>query len=312
MNTATKSKSVRLRELINRKDKVLAVMQPPSAAHARIMEMSGCEAGYVGTGAVTAAYTGLSDVGTITMTESLTVGRWIAETVNFPIIQDGDTGHGGIMAVRRLVRECIHAGMAGVRINDQPIEGKRSAASAGMEVVPLAQAIVRYRAAVDMKNELDPNFVIMSQCFARDESGSSIDKTIARLKAYKEEAGVDWVQLQAPRSVEEIKLARAAISGPFSFIGGRLPRILSLKEHLDLGFNIAWYVQFCRYVTYAAVWDFMQAYQEKNIGAWEDFLASRKDRPYPIPKVGPEGEGIEKQRELEERYFPAAMFIPSR
>ena len=88
---------------------------------------------------------------------------------------DGDTGHGGIMAVRRMVRECIHAGIAGIRIDDQPIEGKRKTQSAGVEVVPLEQAIARYRAAVDMKNELDPNFVVMAQCYARDAANSNLD-----------------------------------------------------------------------------------------------------------------------------------------
>jgi 2-methylisocitrate lyase-like PEP mutase family enzyme len=133
----SQSKGARLRELINRKDKVLAVLHPPTAAHARIMERAGCEAGFVGTGGVVGAYTGLADVGTATMTECIQIGQWIARSVSFPIILDGDTGHGGIMAVRRLVRECIHAGIAGVRIDDQPIEGKRRTQAAGLDVVPL-------------------------------------------------------------------------------------------------------------------------------------------------------------------------------
>src|SRR5919199_3390583 len=105
----TTSKAARLRELIHRKDKVLAVLHPPTAAHARIMEKAGCEAGFVGTGGVVGAYTGLADVGALTMTECVQIAGWIAQAVNFPIIIDGDTGHGGIMAVRRLVRECIRA-----------------------------------------------------------------------------------------------------------------------------------------------------------------------------------------------------------
>jgi hypothetical protein len=58
-------------------------------------------------------------------------------------------------------------------------------------------------------------------------------------------------------------------------------------------------------VTWAALWEFMQAFRRRGVGAWEDFVARHKDRPYPIP--GPEGEGLEKQRELEERYFSPAM-----
>src|SRR5918993_5202785 len=131
-----KEKTARLRELIHRKDKVLAVLHPPTAAHARIMEKAGCEAGFVGTGGVVGTYTGMADVGTMTMMECVQVAGWIAQSVNFPVMIDGDTGHGGIMAVRRLIRESIHAGIAGIRIDDQPIEGKRKTQNAGIDVVP--------------------------------------------------------------------------------------------------------------------------------------------------------------------------------
>src|ERR1700692_554643 len=226
--------TTRLRELINRTDRVLAVLHPPSAALARIMEKAGCEVGFVGTGGVVGAYTGLADVGTLTMLECVQIAGWIAQSVQFPVIMDGDTGHGGIMAVRRMVKECIRRGIAGVRIDDQPIEGKRKTQSAGVEVMPLDLAIARYRAAVDMKNELDPDFVVMAQCYARDAANGGFDDALARLKAYREVAGVDWVQLESPHSVDEIKAARAALSGPLSFMKGKLPRYLGLGEHLRL------------------------------------------------------------------------------
>jgi 2,3-dimethylmalate lyase len=302
-----RSKSTRLQELIHRTDRVLVVLHPPSAAHARIMEQAGCEVAFVGTGGVVGAYTGLADVGTATMTECVQIAGWIAQSVSFPVIVDGDTGHGGIMAVRRLVRECIRAGIAGVRIDDQPIEGKRQTQTAGVEVVPLPQAIARYRAAVDMKDELDPDFVVMAQCYARDAANSSLDDCIARLRAYETEGGADWVQLESPHSVEEIKRARAAVSGPLSFMKGKLPRYLSPEEHLALGVTIAWYPAFTHHVTWAALWDFLQEFQARGIAAWEDFVASRKNRPYPEPRAGREGEGAERQRELEERYFSDEM-----
>ena len=214
------SPGARLRELIQRKDQVLAVLHTPSAALARIMELGGCEAGFVGTSGVVGAYTGLADVGTATMTECVTIAGWISQTVRFPVIMDGDTGHGGIMAVRRMVRECIRAGIAGVRIDDQPIEGKRRTQTAGVEVVPLEQAVARYRAAVDMKNELDPDFVVMAQCYARDAAGGGLVDCLRRLRAYENEAGVDWVQFESPHSEDEIRRARAVVKGPFSFMKG--------------------------------------------------------------------------------------------
>jgi 2-methylisocitrate lyase-like PEP mutase family enzyme len=302
----SRSPTARLQELIHRRDKVLAVLHPPSAAHARIMERAGCEALFVGTGGVVGAYTGLADVGTATLSECVEIAGWIADSVAIPVIMDGDTGHGGIMAVRRMVRECIRRGIAGVRIDDQPIEGKRKTGSAGVEVVPLEQAIARYRAAVDIKNELDPDFVVMAQCYARDAANGGLDDALVRLKAYREAAGVDWVQLEAPHSIAEIKAARAVVDGPFSFMKGRLERYLDLDEHLALGVTIAWYPGFTHHVTWAALWDFMTAFRARGVAAWEDFVASRKERPYPIPETPAAGEGIAKQRALEERYMPGA------
>jgi hypothetical protein len=38
----------------------------------------------------------------------------------------------------------------------------------------------------------------------------------------------------------------------------------------------------------------------------KEFGERHKDRPYPHPRVEPEGEGADKQREVEERYFSGA------
>jgi 2-methylisocitrate lyase-like PEP mutase family enzyme len=295
-------KATRLRELLARKDRVLSVLHPPTAALARIMQRGGCEAGFVGTSAVVGGYTGLADVGTATMTECVQIGKWIANSVSFPVILDGDTGHGGVMAVRRLVRECIEAGLAGVRIDDQPIEGKRRTQSAGVEAVPLEQAIARYRAAVDMKNELDPAFVIMAQCYARDAVNGGLADCIKRLGAYQRDAGVDWVQFESPHSVDEIRQARGAVKGVLSFMKGKLPRYLSAEEHLALGVNVAWYPGFTHHVIWAALSDFMRDFQARGVAAWDDFQAKHAAGSYPIPDVPADGEGGEKQLELEKRY----------
>jgi 2,3-dimethylmalate lyase len=297
------SPGARLRELIHRKDRVLAVLHTPSAALARIMELAGCEAGFVGTSGVVGAYTGLADVGTATMTECVTIAGWIAQSVKFPVIMDGDTGHGGIMAVRRLVRECIEAGLAGVRIDDQPIEGKRGTQSAGVQIAPLAQAIARYRAAVEMRNELDPSFVIMAQCYARDAVNGGLEACIERLRAYERDAGVDWVQFESPHSVDEIRRARVEVKGVLSFMRGKLPRYLSAEEHLALGVNVAWYPGFTHHVVWAALSDFMREFHKRGVAAWDDFQAAHPSGSYPIPEVPAAGEGGEKQRELERRYY---------
>jgi 2-methylisocitrate lyase-like PEP mutase family enzyme len=131
---------------------------------------------------------------------------------------------------------------------------------------------------------------------------------LQRLSAYQREARVDWVQLESPHSMEEIKQARQAVTCPLSFMRGKLPRYLTLEEHLELGVTIAWLPSFSHHVIWAALSDFMADFSTRGIAAWEDFVASRKVRPYIIPELPPDGEGLDKQRALEERYLsPASL-----
>ena len=115
--------------------------------------------------------------------------------------------------------------------------------------------------------------------------GWDVGDTIRRLRAYRDEAGVDWVQFESPHSIDEIRAARAAVKGPFSFMKGKLGRYLDLHEHLALGVTIAWYPGFTHHVTWAALWDFMTAFQSSGVKAWDAFVDSRGDRPYPTPEV---------------------------
>src|SRR5438093_4431099 len=159
--------SSRLRSLLARDDRVLAVLGTPNAFHAQIMEAAGCEAAFVGTGITGGNYTAFPDTGVLSAAECVQFGGYIARAVSFPVVLDGDTRHGGGPAVRRLVHDCIRAGLAGIRIDDQPIEGKRATQTPGIEVVSREAAVDRYRAAGRARDELDPDFVVMAQCYAR-------------------------------------------------------------------------------------------------------------------------------------------------
>ena len=300
---STPRATTRLRQLIHRRGRVLTVMHPPSVALARVMEAAGVEAGFIGTGGVVGSYTGLADVGVATMTECIQVAGWIARAVSFPVILDGDTGHGGIMTVRRMVRECINAGVAGVRIDDQSIERKRGTGSAGIVVEELDIVLTRYRAAVEMKNELDADFVVMAQCYAGEVEHPSLEETLRRMKAYKA-AGVDWVQFTAPRSVQEVVQARKAIPGPFSVMQRHLPHPLTDEQLLELGITIAWVPSLTHQVTYVALYDFLKDYMKRGLQAVLDFQSGHADNPFVDGGVpgGSDGESLSKLRELEAKY----------
>ena len=269
-----------LRRLLRRKNKVLAVLGAPNAFHAKIMEANGVEACFVGTSITGGNYTGLPDLGILSLTECVGFAKWIARSVKIPVILDGDTGHGGIMAVRRLVRECVEAGLAGLRLDDQPLDQKRRTMSAGISVVSRRDAIMRYRVAVDAKNEIDPDFVIMAQCYARNAVNGGMAETLKRLSLYEKEGEVDWVQFEAPHSVAEIKRARKVVKGPFSAMKGQLPRALTLAEHRALGLNAAWYTFLPDLVLKTSAWFFFQEFQKKDMRAWDEFMQARPGTPF--------------------------------
>ena len=296
--------STKLRQLLRRKNKVLAVLGAPNAFHAKIMEANGVEACFVGTSITGGNYTGLPDLGILSMTECVAIARWIARSVKIPVILDGDTGHGGIMAVRRLARESIEAGLAGLRLDDQPLEQKRRTLSAGISIVSREEAIARYRAAVDAKNEIDPDFVIMAQCYARNAVNGGMAETLKRLRLYETKAGVDWVQFEAPHSVQEIERARKAVKGPFSAMKGQLPRALTLEEHGALKLNAAWYTFLPDLVLKASAWSFLETFQDRGISTWFEFLEKNPDTPFTGGKAWNwDATGMTELTKLEARYF---------
>lgn len=295
--------TARFQALIHRTGRVLTVMHPPSVALARVMEAAGAEAGFVGTSGVVGSYTGMEDTGVASIPECVMIGGWIARAVRFPVMLDGDTGHGGVMAVRRLVEDSIHAGLAGVRIDDQDIEGKRATGTAGVSVAPLEIVLARYQAAVECKRELDPNFVVMAQCYTGEAANGGFEEALRRMQLYKEVGGVDWIQFTAPHSFEQIEQARKVIDGPFSVMEGFLPEHPTHEQLLDMGVTIQWGGD-THLVTWAAMYDYIRDFMERGTAATRDFRERHKDNPYVSGALRTRGADVRKQRELEEKYFP--------
>lgn len=63
---------------------------------------------------------GFPDIGLMTMSEVVNRSKYVAESVNIPVIADADTGYGSYINVARTIKEFERAGLAGVHIEDQP------------------------------------------------------------------------------------------------------------------------------------------------------------------------------------------------
>ena len=266
------SASSTLKRLFLRPNKCMKLVFPMNVFHACLLEELGYETFYVGGGTVLGPMMGRLDNGTITMTESVQVSKWFADAVSIPVITDADSCFGGIFQVQRAVREYIQAGVAGINIEDQPFIGKRMGALAGKEVIPVGEAVAKYRVAADVRDKLDPDFQIIARCDALTASNArGVPEVISRLLAYKE-AGADVLYFEGPRSLEEIREVREAIPGPLFCTAYNLPREITDEEGAQLGLSAVAYLQANR-SQIRFLYYFYKELQEKGYGAIEEFNA---------------------------------------
>lgn len=126
--------------------------------------------------------------------------RGICERVNIPVIGDGDTGYGSVVNVKRTVIGYAHAGLAGIMIEDQQ-SPKKCGHTPGKEVIGRADACLRLQAALDARDELDGDIVVMARTDARETLGFA--EALYRMQKF-EDMGADILFLEAPKSVEEL------------------------------------------------------------------------------------------------------------
>ena len=187
----------------------------------------------------------------------------------------------------------------------QPLDQKRRTGSAGISIISREDAVTRYRVAVDAKNEIDRDFVIMAQCYARNAVNGGMAELLKRLRLYETDGGVDWVQFESPHSVAEIKRARQVVRGPFSAMKGQLPRALTLAEHKALGLNAAWYTFLPDQVLKISAWSFFQEFKKKDMRAWDEFVLAHPDTPFTGgAKLPWDATGMTELSKFEAKYAP--------
>jgi 2-methylisocitrate lyase-like PEP mutase family enzyme len=176
------SQTTRLRELL-RSGRSLVVPGCYNALSARILAEVGFPAVYMTGYGTSLSLLGMPDAGLATMTEMHLNARYIAGAVSVPVIADADNGYGNAINVIRTVREYVGTGVAGIHIEDQAIP-TRCGHVAGRQVIPIEEAVGKYRAAAQARDAADPNFVLIARTDARGAHGGSLDEAIRRANAY--------------------------------------------------------------------------------------------------------------------------------
>ena len=268
-------KSSVMRELVKR-DELLITIMVGSAHEAQLAEKVGFKAVGI-SGAITSTQLlGLPDAGFLTMTEMVQNVERICRAVNLPVRVDCDTGFGNAINVRRTVELVIRAGAAALFIEDQ-VAPKRCGFVKGKELISLEEAVGKYRAAIDVRNELDPDFIIMARTDARGAVGGSLEEVIRRGKAYLD-AGVDILYVEALQSREEIRQVRQALKGCLLYASTQaIQPPLTETEMKELGLCMA--VCFVSQIASVAMFDFLAEIKKRGLEAYNEFWEKTKTHP---------------------------------
>jgi 2-methylisocitrate lyase-like PEP mutase family enzyme len=299
------SKGKRLRTLLG-SGEVIIMIAVGTAHQARLAEKTGFEAVSISGSSTSEDVFGLPDAGFITMTELVENVDRICRAVSLPVMVDCDTGFGNAINVRRTVESVIRAGAAGLFIEDQ-VAPKRCGFIKGKEVIPLDEAVGKLRAAIDARDELDPDVVIMARTDARGAVGGSLEEAIRRAKAYRE-AGVDMLYVEALRSRDEIKQVRSAVGDCWLKITeSAINPPLTFQEMKELGLcSVSCHVNQSGSI---AMYDFLMEVKKQGMGAYTEFRRRIQNHPLGGPGFfGPlagliDLAGFPKVSEWEKKYL---------
>jgi 2-methylisocitrate lyase-like PEP mutase family enzyme len=299
-------KSAMLRNLLE-KGELPFIPFVGTSDQAQLSEKVGFKAVGVSGSAVSTQILGLPDAGLITMTELVQIVGYICHAVNVPVMVDCDTGFGNAINVRRTVASMIGAGAAGLFIEDQ-VSPKRCGYVKGKEVISLEEAVGKYRAAIDVRDELDPDFIVMARTDARTAVGGSLEEVIRRGKAYLD-AGSDILFLSGLQSRDEIKQVRSALKDRLRLLSGSFLAIqppLTQKEIEEFSICLVGYV--IRPIGLMAMYDFLQGFKEGGFDFSNEFEKKHQNHPMGGSNIhfgAFDLSGLPKVAEWEKRYLPS-------
>lgn len=273
-------------------DEILVMPGAHDALCARLIQAAGHKALTAGGYAASASLLGRPDVSLLSMTETTDYYRRIVDAVDIPVFVDGETGFGGVLNVRRTVKEMERTGAAGMFIEDQ-VFPKRCGHMQGKQVIPAQEMEAKVKAAVDARTDAD--FVIMARCDALAVNG--LEDALARGNLYRR-AGADLIFIEAPTSLEQMKAITAGIDAPTlanNVEGGQSP-LLSPAELQQIGYQAVVFPVAATYAIARAVGDLMRQIKETGTSrGYLDKMASFEEFNSLV--------GLEELRSLENSYF---------
>ncbi len=256
-------KAKRFRGYLARENTLTLRVCAYDALSALLIERAGFEVvGTTGYG-ISASLIGQPDIGLVGYAEMLERVRTIVNATNLPVDADIDTGYGNALNAFWAVKNFARIGAAGVRLEDQ-IWPKRCGHMEGKSIVSLEEMVSKIKAAVDARNSENPWLVIGARTDARSVAG--FEEVVRRAKAYAE-AGADYIYVEAPQSMDEIRTLVREVPKPISFNiipGGKTPNF-DLRELAKVGVKYLSVPMVCLYPATKAMIQALEALKHNDM-----------------------------------------------
>ena len=269
-------KTTMLRQLLDTEE-TLVVPGCFNAMGGRILEEVGYPAIYMTGYGTSLSLLGMPDAGLASMREMHLNARYISNAVKIPLIADADNGYGNAINVIRTVREYIQTGTAAIHIEDQIIP-KRCGHVAGRLVIPLEEAVGKYKAASDVRNEIDPDFIIIARTDARGAHGGTLEDAITRANAYLA-AGADVAFVEGPTSVDEVKTVCREVDGPIMYNQTGISPRFSHEEMTEIGIAVTILPGALTRLAVTAMYDFATKLKAEGPLVEADFYKTLDNHP---------------------------------
>jgi methylisocitrate lyase len=200
---------------------------------AKMAERIGFHACYLSGGALS-AFSGVPDIGLLTLTEFVAEARRLVASTSLPVISDADTGFGEALSVERTIREFEAAGVAGIHLEDQQMP-KRCGHLSGKSIVSADEMCAKIRAAVASRR--DPDFLIIARTDARGVT--HFDDAVERAKRYVD-AGADAIFPEAMENAGEFEKFAKAMTVPLlaNMTEFGKSQLLDAKTLGDMGYRL--------------------------------------------------------------------------
>lgn len=203
---------------------------------ARLAQRAGFDVGFVSGAGVSMSRLGQADLAFLNLSDLCDAVRAISFACDLALVVDIDTGYGNAHNAAMAVRQLERAGASALQMEDQTFP-KRCGHINGKHVIPASEMAAKIRAACAAR--VNPETMIIARTDALAVNGLS--DALARCDTYME-AGADALFVEAPRSIDEMKIIAAHVGGrvplEHNFVEGGNSPIAHVADLTRLGYKI--------------------------------------------------------------------------